>query len=271
MSGDDHHYLIRGGLQGRERLRVLGRVMRTTTLPLLERAGVGPGLRCLDVGCGGGDVTFDLASLVGLTGHVVGVDVDATKIELARADAAQVAVTNLEFRVADLTSGLGDEEYDVVYARFVLTHLRDPEAAVADMRRVLRPGGRLVVEDIDFGGCFCEPASPDFTRYTEIYEESARLNGGDPRIALRLPAMLERAGLSRVRPRIVQHAGLQGESKVMPALTLENIRATAIRHGVSTDTELDRLVDALYALAADPTAYVSNPRMVQVIGEKPAS
>jgi len=84
---DEHHYLIRGGLEGRERLRVLGRVMRPTTLPLLERAGVSAGMRCLDVGCGGGDVTFDLASLVGLTGAAVGIDVDTTKIDLARTDA----------------------------------------------------------------------------------------------------------------------------------------------------------------------------------------
>ena len=99
----EHHYLIRGGVEGRERLRVLGRVMRPTTLPLLERAGVAAGLRCLDVGCGGGDVTLDLASMVGLTGLAVGVDVDATKVELARADAEQLAVTNVEFRVADVS------------------------------------------------------------------------------------------------------------------------------------------------------------------------
>jgi SAM-dependent methyltransferase len=271
MSADDHHYLIRGGIEGRERLRVLGRVMRPTTLPLLERAGVVAGGHCLDVGCGGGDVTFDLASLVGLTGHAVGVDIDATKIELARADAEQVAVTNVEFRVADVTSGLGDEGYDVVYARFVLTHLRDPASAVAEMMRVLRPGGRLVVEDIDYRGSFCEPPSPEFERYQEIYEESARRNGGDPWIALRLPAMLVAAGLARVQPYVVQHAGLEGESKVMPALTLENIRATALRHGVADADEIDHLVDELYRLARDPTTYVANPRMVQVIGEKPTS
>jgi SAM-dependent methyltransferase len=265
----EQHYLIRGGLEGRERLRVLGRVMRPTTLPLLERAGVSSGMRCLDVGCGGGDVTFDLASLVGVTGLSVGVDVDATKIELARADAEQVAVSNVEFRVADVTEGLGDDEHDIVYARFVLTHLRDPEGAVAEMKRVLRPGGRLIVEDIDFRGSFCEPENPDFERYEEIYEESARRNGGDPWIGLRLPAMLVAAGFDRVQPNVVQPAGLEGESKFLPALTLENIKATALRHGVSTEEELDRLVDELYAVALDPRTFVANPRIVQVFGEKP--
>jgi len=266
---DQHHYLIRGGLEGRERLRVLGRVMRPTTLPLLERAGVGAGMRCLDVGCGGGDVTFDLASLVGLTGLAVGVDIDAAKVDLARGDAEQVAVTNVEFRVADVTEGLGEDEYDVVYARFVLTHLRDPEAAVAEMSRVLRPGGRLVVEDIDFRGSFCDPEHDAFERYEEIYVGTARRAGGDPHIALRLPAMLVAAGFARVQPNVVQPAALDGEVKVLPALTLENIRATAVRHGVATDDEIDRLVDELYAVARDPGTFVGNPRMVQVIGEQP--
>ena len=106
---DEHHYLIRGGIEGRERLRVLGRVMRPVTLALLERAGVVEGMRCLDVGCGGGDVTFDLASLVGITGSVVGLDVDATKVELARGDAQQAEMSNVEFQVADLTDGLGED------------------------------------------------------------------------------------------------------------------------------------------------------------------
>src|SRR4051794_12497689 len=118
----DQHYLIRGGIEGRERLRVLARVMRPTTLPLLERAGVRAGMRCLDVGCGGGDVTLDLATLAGVTGSAVGLDLDATKVELARGEALLAGATNVEFRVGDLTDGLGEEEYDVVYARFLLTH-----------------------------------------------------------------------------------------------------------------------------------------------------
>jgi SAM-dependent methyltransferase len=266
---NDHDYLIRGGLEGRERLRVLGRVMRPTTLPLLERGGVAAGMRVLDVGCGGGDVTFDLASLVGPTGAAIGIDVDPTKIGLARADAEQVGVTNVEFRVGDLTDGLGEADYDAIYVRFVLTHLRDPRAGVEVMRRALRPGGRLIVEDIDFRGSFCEPEHEGFERYEQIYEEAARRNGGDPWIGVRVPAMLVDAGFARVQPNVVQPADLQGESKLMPALTLENIKAIAIRHGVATDEEIDSLVDELYDVASDPATYVANPRIVQVIGENP--
>lgn len=263
---EDHHYLIRGGLEGRERLRVLGRVMQPNTLALLQRAGVGPGLDCLDVGCGGGDVSRDLARLVGPRGTVVGLDLDATKLDLARAESS--GVDNLEYRVGDVTGGLGTAAYDVVYTRFVLTHLRDPVAALAHMREALRPAGRLIVEDIDYRGSFCEPEVAEFERYEEIYVETARRNGGDPDIGLRLPQMLVEAGFEHVRPQVVQPAGLEGESKVLPALTLENIKAMAVRHEVATAEEVDRLVGVLYDVARNPTTYVGNPRIVQVWGDR---
>ena len=81
-------YIIRGGVSGRERLRILARVMRPSTLALLARVGVRPGMHCLDVGCGGGDVTADLARLVGGEGRVVGFDLDEVKLEIARAEAS---------------------------------------------------------------------------------------------------------------------------------------------------------------------------------------
>src|SRR5215218_1241077 len=99
---EHQHYLIRGGLEGRERLRIVGRIMRPTTLYLLERAEVTLGMHCLDVGCGGGDVTFELARLVGPSGRVVGIDIDATKLDLARGEAEQQQIGNAAFRLTDI-------------------------------------------------------------------------------------------------------------------------------------------------------------------------
>ncbi len=78
-------YVIRGGREGYERLQLLARARRGDTLALLEHVGVPNGARCLDLGCGGGEVTFELARLAGPGGHVVGVDMDEIKLDLARA------------------------------------------------------------------------------------------------------------------------------------------------------------------------------------------
>src|SRR5262249_57364292 len=86
-------YIIRGGQAGRERLRLLARVLWPTTRELFKRAGVREGLRCLDVGCGGGDLSLDLARLVGAHGSVLGIDLDEVKIEAARKGAEAAGMT----------------------------------------------------------------------------------------------------------------------------------------------------------------------------------
>ena len=143
-------YILRGGVEGRERLRILSRIMRPTSLALLQRAGIRPGMACLEIGCGGGDLAFDMARMTGASGTVVGTDFDQKELDLAKNEAASLKLGNLEFRLADITETEPGAGFDLVHARFLLTHLADPAAAVARMRRALRPGGIIVVEDIDF-------------------------------------------------------------------------------------------------------------------------
>ena len=155
-----------------------------------------------------------------------------------------------------------------MYARFVLTHLRDPAAGVALMKAALRPGGRIVVEDIDYAGSFCDPESPLFDRSNEIYEQTALRNGGDPFIGVKLPGLLLDAGFERVQPSIAHPAALEGDAKLLPPLTIENIKAMAVKHAVATAEEVDAVVDGLYALARDPSVLVAIPHIVQAWGEK---
>jgi ubiquinone/menaquinone biosynthesis C-methylase UbiE len=95
-------YAIRDAPGGYERLSVLARTWRADTVGLLERAGVGSGMRCLDLGCGGGAVALELARIVGPEGHVTGIDADERVLDLARADAARQGLTHVAFRVADV-------------------------------------------------------------------------------------------------------------------------------------------------------------------------
>src|SRR5687767_8116786 len=131
MSGEE--YIIRGGLKGRERLRVLWRVLQPTTLQLFNRAGVKPGMTCLDLGCGGGDVCFDLAEIADTDGKVTGIDLDTAKIEIARQEALERKLLNVEFNADDMFSFEAQREVDIVYTRFLLTHLKDPDSALKRM------------------------------------------------------------------------------------------------------------------------------------------
>ena len=116
-------YVLRGGRWGYERLQMLARVRRADTLELLRRVGLRPGMRCLDLGCGGGEVTFEIAQLVRPGGSVVGIDMDEVKLALARKAADEQDLSNVEFRAANVNDWAEPDAYDLVYGRFLLQRL----------------------------------------------------------------------------------------------------------------------------------------------------
>jgi ubiquinone/menaquinone biosynthesis C-methylase UbiE len=237
--------------------------MRPTTLALLQRVGIRSGMACLDVGCGSGDVTFDMARIVGATGRAVGTDIDQAKITLARQQAEDEGLGNVEFRVADSPKTEELAEFDLVHARFILSHLANPLQALIRMRQALRPGGTIVVGDVDFRGYFCYPDCPALWRHVALYTEAARRKGADANIGPRLPALLVEAGFENVQINVVQLAETTGEVKVVTALTMENIAETVVKEGLTSASEVDQLVRQLYAFAHDSTTLLSSPRIVE--------
>ncbi len=259
-------YVIRGGIPGRERLRILAGVMAPTTNTLLDRLGDFTGKRCLDAGCGGGDVTRELARRAGPGGHVVGVDLDETKLALCREEAA--AHSNIEFRCARV----GEDEiagpFDLVYSRFLLTHLPDPTIAVRQFHNVLKAGGVIAVEDIDFSGYFAHPFSAAHRKYVDLYQKVVRLRGADPDIGPRLPSLLMQHGFADISVSVVQPMGLTGDVKLMPPITVEAISDAVVAAGLASAEEMAALAQELYADAANPATLCGNPRVVQAWGRR---
>jgi ubiquinone/menaquinone biosynthesis C-methylase UbiE len=259
-------YLIRGGIEGRERLRILARVMAPTTLKFLESVPLDRTARCLDVGCGGGDVTVALSRMVP-QGHVTGIDFDGSKVLLAQQEARTLGIQNVDFRAEDVTaSPQSDERYDLIYVRFVLTHLRDPERALRRFYDQLKPGGTLAVEDIDFGGHICYPPSASFDRYVELYSQSARARGCDPFIGPRLPSLVQAAGYSDVSVGIVQPSGTSGEVKLIAAITFDAIAESVLNSGLETSENIQATSDALYEFSQQQGSFMSIPRVFQCRG-----
>jgi ubiquinone/menaquinone biosynthesis C-methylase UbiE len=260
------HYIIRGGVEGRERLRILARIMRPATLSLLQRAGIQPGMACLDVGCGGGDVTFDLARLVGPSGRVVGIDIDEVKIEIARSEAAAQQIGNIEFRVANIGESEPEAEFDFAHVRFVLSHLPNPTAALGKIRQALHPRGILAIADVEFGGYFSDPDCPALRRHVELYVETVKRRGADANIGPRLPRLLLANGFERVQVNVVQHAEMEGEQKLLNALTMEFIADAVLAEGLASRAEIDQIVTELHEFARNPNALGSGPRIFQAWG-----
>ncbi len=261
-------YVLRSGAVGAQRLQLLARVLWPSTRALLRRAGLRAGMRCLDVGCGAGAVTLALARWVGPAGRAVGIDRDGAALEIARRAAASLRLSAL-FRQADAQELDEPPVHDLVYARFLLTHLREPAAALARLAAAARPGGVVVVEDIEFAAHFSAPACPAFTRYVTLYQEVVRRRGADPDIGPRLFGLFCDAGLDPVRLKVVQPAYSRGPGKRLAALTLEHIREAVKAAGLATNGEIDDLLAELDAFAADGRAVLSLPRIFQLWACRP--
>ncbi len=255
---------------GARRLAVLGRVKLPTTMALLEGLGLRAGMRCLDVGCGSGAITLAMASVVGPTGQVVGFDHNKAVLRWAVDAAHREHVTQATFCTADVSDLDADGCYDLVFARFLLSRVPNPDDALDRMVRALRPGGIVVVEDEEFAGQFCHPRSAAFDRFAELYAAALRRRGGDPEIGPELPGRLDAHGLESVGVNVVQPTFRQGEGKRLPALTMAHLGPELEAHHIADLDEVDHLTAQLEELALDDTSIVGLPRVYQCWGRRPA-
>jgi Methylase involved in ubiquinone/menaquinone biosynthesis len=227
-------------------------------------------MNVLEIGSGGGDLAFDIARIVGSAGRVLGTDIDQTKLDLAKSEANEQGLANVSFQFADITESAPANDFDLVHARFVLTHLTNPAQALAHIRAALRPGGIIVLEDIDFRGYFCYPDCAAVWRYVQLYTETTKRKGVDANIGPRLPSLLVAAGFENVHVNIVQPAGTEGDVKLLSPLTMENIADAVIAEHLATSEEIDRMVAELYAYARTPGTLGCMPRIFEAWATQPA-
>ena len=152
-----------------------------------------PGQEGLDVGCGPGAITKGLADRVAPGGRVIGVDRDPAFVALARETWADVP--GLRFEEADGAAlPFDDDSFDVAFLHAVLQHVASPEAVVAEVRRVLRPGGTVAVADADLDGFLLHPRPPELLAALDVDRRTRR----NPDVGRRLPELLVGAGFASV-------------------------------------------------------------------------
>lgn len=145
----------------------LADILHPVTEQFLDDIPLPGGAECLDVGCGIGSTTRLLGSTVPDPGRVVGVDADPALLEIARPEHGGDG--DAEFREADATDlPFPDDTFDVVFGRFLLAHLPEPELAVAEYRRVARPDGLVLVQEPDFRSLALHPPSPSHAKAVEL-------------------------------------------------------------------------------------------------------
>jgi SAM-dependent methyltransferase len=260
-------YVLATGEAAAYRLSLLHGLYGPGTRRLLLTAGLRPGMHVADVGCGVGMVTGLLSEILGGEGSIVGVDFSAAQLVQARARLAdsQTSVTYVEASATQ--TGLPPESFDLVYCRFLLMHLSEPEAALRHMKCLLKPQGILVCEDGDLTSAGSQPLSA-LDAFADLFGRMGPKRGVDYTLGRRLYPMILDAGFTSVEASLNQPVAIQGEPKRLFELSVAEAGPGFVDAGLLTADQLNQTVAEMRRLADDPSVLAIMPRMTQVWARK---
>ncbi|WP_405587766.1 methyltransferase domain-containing protein [Streptomyces sp. NBC_01190] len=272
-SGANSAYLLGAEDQERERLLFQGEMFRPEAAALIADVRPPVGGRALDIGCGPLGVLDLLSAAVGPEGGVAGLDAEPRMVEMARRTVAERGLGNVELTVADAAAtGLPRASFDVVHTRMVLMNVPDSGSVLAEMAALVRPGGALLLQDVDWMTRVCAPAHPAWDRVVALVEELWRRNGMDVRIGRKLPAMLRASGFTDVQVRAHTKVFGQGDPyQMLMADRAEQCRAALVGQGMVSDGELTDLIARLREHLDDPGTNVVHATLFQAWGRRPAA
>ena len=224
-----------------------------------------PAADVLDVGCGPGTITVGLAGQVP-AGRVVGIDAAAEALADASAEAARRNQRNVTFEAGDAGHlRFDDAAFDIVHAHQVLQHLADPVAALAEMRRVCRPGGVVAARDGDYGGFLWFPEDPELAEWRTLYQRVARAIGGEPDAGRRMLAWARSAGFTDIRASAsVWLFATQDERSWWGGMWSDRVTQSAfaehaVGHGLATREDLQRMAGAWHRWASSDDGWFLIP------------
>lgn len=246
-----------------ERIHAAEQLFDEGTKRLIKGLEIGPGADCLEVGAGGGSIASWLCDLVGDSGHVVATDIDVRSLDAIEGQ------PGLEIRRHDVVQDpLEENRFDLVHARLVLEHLPERDAVLAKLTRTLRPGGLILVEDVDYVSAvpISELGAAEHEHTQAVRLREFANNGIAHYLGRELPGRLRANGLVDV--------GNEGRVWVMEGrspgarwfqLSMAHLRARLVGPGKLTDAQVDRMLE----LFDDPNWAAFSPIIVAAWGRLP--
>lgn len=270
------HYVLGHSPDELARLERQSAIFEAPTIAMLQRSGIGPGQRVLDLGCGAGDVSLLVSDFVGPAGEVIGVDRAPEAVATARGRAVASGRKNLTFMEARIET-LEIAPVDAVVGRFVLMHQPSPAETLRAAARVVRPGGVVAFMESHLDALVLEwhswPASAAYTNLLDVMLRTIKAAGGRTDMGLRLRGTFLDAGLPD--PSIDVHGTLAGRDadrlcRYM-ADSLRSMAAVAERLGVASlsAAEIDEMERGMVDDASRPGAVMNGPVVVTAWTRKP--
>jgi SAM-dependent methyltransferase len=263
-------YLLTSGDAEMQRLRLQAQVWEPAAEEFLATLGVTPGWSALDMGCGAMGILGPLSRCVGDSGKVVGLDSDATQLAAARAYVNETELANVSVIEGNaFDTGLPAAQFDLVHTRFLFAPVGRDDALLAEMLRLLRPGGIIAIQEPDASCWNVAPPNESRSRMKRTILAAFRAGGGDFDAGCHTFGMLLAAGVKRVSQRnaVLAVTG-QHPYKRLPLQFAGSLRRRILDGGLMSETELEACLSDTAVIAQDAASVMTTFIVTQVSGQK---
>jgi SAM-dependent methyltransferase len=262
-------YVLPTGSKDAARLDVIHEVYGPISIRGLEAAGMEGVRRAADIGCGTGTISRWLAQRMGEGSRVDGIDISEDQLAIARSRQPAAGSGTITYSLASAYEPkLPDAHYDIVFVRLVLCHLKEPGEAVAAMAKLLKPGGRLVIVDMDMYSFLAMPPSEHYERWLEGARAHQDKIGVDYAVGLRLHELLGGAGLETTFLAADQPIYDRGPGKHLWENTWRSALPSLIAAGSATPDEGAEVIAGMATHDARPDVWIAVAKMFAAVGRK---
>ncbi len=260
-------YILETGEAGAKRLALQNELMFKQSTDHLKDAGLTSGQVIYDVGCGSGEMTIYMARVVGPSGHVFAIDQSEAQLEIVKRKLKEEGLENITCIQADMTSAHipCQKPADLVFARFLLMHVKTPQTAIKNMENLLKPNGLLVLEEPESSSSRSEDGSNDLAELVRAKMAMGKRRGVDFDIGSKLKGIVEEMGLQDISQKEYQHLLDAATAQSMLELSFNEWGRKAVDEKSISQAEFEKLLEQIKALNKP---YYS-ARMYYVIARKP--
>lgn len=253
------------------RLGIQHRVWRPRALDAWRRAGFTTDQTLIDVGCGPGYASVDLAGIVGASGRIISIDRSRRFLDTLERAAQSYGFQNIKTVEADLESGEFPESgADGAWCRWVFAFLKQPRTLLEKIQRSLRTGGTLVVHEyFDYSTWRTTPRCPEIEEFVQEVMRNWRSDGGEPDIGLQLPIWLRELGFEiRSLTPIIDIVPPSNFVWQWPKSFVRVGPQRLVDLGLMTSQQAKQVVDAFDRVEKTPHALMITPAVMEIIAQK---
>lgn len=265
------NYVASVGAEDAERLSLQHEIFSKGTSNFLRRLNVCKGMNVLVVGCGGGDETIMIAKIVGETGRVTGIDINAEQIKVAQGRLDREKINNVSLINMPLEHlNTNKKEYDLVFCRMVLVHIKNPQNAIRIMYNSVKKGGTLACEEPDINSCFTIPKSKAFDMHIKLLSDFLIMNGCDPDLGSNLYNIMLKLHATNIDINISQPVITSSRLKRAVLLSAQSCKPQYQDSGLARNDDLEKMLkDIEKEVVNNSELVVVQVRMIQISVEKP--